>query len=73
MPFPRNGVAYCIPGEAEVTVKYDGQTYADVQEPMAQFGVVYGLVPNSFTDKKAPIYVVFDPATGAILEQGPAE
>ena len=73
LPFPRNGVAYCIPGEAEVTVKYDGQTYADVQEPMAQFGVVYGLAPNSFTDKKAPIYVVFDPATGAILEQGPAE
>ena len=38
-----------------------------------QFGVVYGLAPNAFTDRKAPIFVIFDPATGAIVTQGPAE
>lgn len=73
LPFPKNGLAYCIPGTAQVTVTCDGQTYFERDEPMAQFGVVYGLAPNSFTDKKAPIFVTFDPATGAILTQGPAQ
>lgn len=70
--FPKNGFAYCIPGMASVAVSYDGRTYADRDEEFAQFGVVYGLNPNSFTNRKAPLYVVFDPATGAILEQGVA-
>lgn len=73
LPFPKNGLAYRIPGTALVTVTYDGRTYFERDESMAQFGVVYGLAPNSFTDKKAPIFVIFDPATGAILTQGPAE
>ena len=73
LPFPKNGLAYCIPGTAQVTVTCDEQTYFERDEPMAQFGVVYGLAPNSFTDKKAPIFVTFDPATGAILTQGPAQ
>lgn len=70
---PKNGVAYCIPGTALVTVTCNGKVYAERDEEMAQFGVVYGLSPNAFTDKKAPIYVIFDPATGAIVTQGPAE
>ena len=70
---PKNGVAYCIPGTALVTISCNGQVYAERDEEMAQFGVVYGLAPNSFTDKKAPIFVIFDPATGAIATQGPAE
>ncbi|MDE6627792.1 MAG: DUF4831 family protein [Muribaculaceae bacterium] len=73
LPFPKNGLAYRIPGTALITVTYDGDTYFEREEPMAQFGVVYGLAPNSFTDKKAPIFVIFDPATGAILTQGPAQ
>jgi len=72
LAFPRNGFAYCIPGMASVAVSYDGRTYVDRDEMFAQFGVVYGLNPNSFTDRKAPLYVVFDPATGAIVEQGTA-
>lgn len=72
LPFPKNGLAYCIPGTARVKVTFDGRTYFDADKEMAQFGVVYGLAPNSFTDRKAPIFVIFDPTTGAIASQGPA-
>lgn len=72
LEFPKNGFAYCIPGTADVTVSYDDRTYFSRSEQFAQFGVVYGLAPNSFTDKKAPIYIILDPATGAIREQGAA-
>lgn len=71
LPFPKNGLAYCIPGTARIKVTFDGRTYFDADKEMAQFGVVYGLAPNSFTDRKAPIFVIFDPATGAIAKQGP--
>lgn len=70
---PKNGVAYCIPGTALVTVTCAGEVFAERDEEFAQFGVVYGLAPNAFTDRKAPIFVIFDPATGAIVTQGPAE
>lgn len=52
LEFPKNGFAYCIPGTADVTVSYDDRTYFSRSEQFAQFGVVYGLAPNSFTDKK---------------------
>ena len=73
LTFPKNGLAYCIPGTAEVNITYRGDAYFEDDEEMAQFGVVYGLAPNSFTDRKAPIYVIFNPATGAIASQGPAQ
>lgn len=72
LTFPKNGIPYCIPGEIKVSVVYDGKTYATDQLATSQTGIVYGLAPNSFTDKKAPIYVIYDPATGGILRQGPA-
>ncbi len=72
LPMPKGGVPYCIPGEAQVTVSCDGEVFAERDEEMSQFGVVYGLAPNSFTDRKAPIYVIYNPATGAISAQGPA-
>ena len=55
-----------------MSITYRGDVYFENDEEMAQFGIVYGLAPNSFTDRKAPIYVIFDPATGAISSQGPA-
>lgn len=73
LPFPKNGLAYRIPGQATVTVTADGRTYAERSIPLAQAGMVYGLNANSFTDKKAPIYIILDPTTGALLEQGPAQ
>ena len=39
---------------------------------VADYGVVFGLDPNIFTDKKAPAYATFMPSTGAITELGVA-
>ncbi|MDE6261942.1 MAG: DUF4831 family protein, partial [Muribaculaceae bacterium] len=36
----------------------------------AQAGVIYGLDPSIFTDKKNPAYVIFDTTTGGIRELG---
>ena len=72
LPFPKNGVPYAIPGQLSATVSYDGQEIASRTINVSQLGLVYGLAPNSFTNKKAPIFVLFDPTTGAILRQGPA-
>lgn len=70
LTFPKNGFAYCIPGKATVEVTFNGQVLADESVNVAQAGIVYGLAPNSFTDKKAPMYLIFDPATGAAVEIG---
>lgn len=70
IPFPKNGFAYCIPGKVQLTIEYGGETFVDRRFDMGQFGIVYGLNPNSFTDKKAPIYLIFDPTTGAASEIG---
>lgn len=72
IPFPKNGFAYCIPGKAQVKITFDGKTMVDKRIELAQSGVVYGLNPNSFTDKKEPIYLIFDPTTGAAAEIGSA-
>lgn len=71
LPFPKGGFAYCIPGKALVKISYDGHTLADKSVDIAQFGLVYGLAPGLFTDKKAPMYLIMDPATGAVRELGP--
>lgn len=73
VPFPKNGVAYCIPGKAEVTISYDGKDYFSRRMPFAQFGVDYGMDPSSFTNKKSPVGIKFDSATGAIVETVPAQ
>lgn len=70
LTFPKNGFAYCIPGKANVEIIMDGHDLAKSTLSIAQAGVIYGLAPNSFTDKKAPMYLIFDPATGAAVEIG---
>lgn len=72
LPFPKGGVAYVIPGRAQVTVTASGKELARKDVELAQSGVVYGMAPSNFTDKKAPVYLLFDPATGAAAEVGPA-
>ena len=78
-PFPRGGVAYRIPGTANVSVSYDGRTLAEGTFDVAQYGVVYGLDPSMFTAKKAsfgtknsPSYLHFNPLTGAVSRIGVA-
>lgn len=68
--FPKNGIAYCIPGSAQASIDFKGRTFCRLSLSLAQAGVVYGLDPSIFTDKKAPAYVIFDPTTGGIRELG---
>ena len=68
--FPKEGVAYRIPGAADVAVVYNGHKIVSTTIPVAQYGVVFGLDPSLFTAKKAPAYLNFDPSTGAIVELG---
>ena len=70
LTFPKGGLAYCIPGKAQVTVSYEGQPLAQTTLNMAQAGIVYGIAPNSFTAKKGAAYMIFDPSTGAAVEIG---
>lgn len=69
--FPKGGVAYRVPGTAQVSIDYDGATVATAEVPLAQLGVVFGLNPSLFYDKKAPYKLIFDPATGGVLELEP--
>lgn len=68
--FPKGGVAYRIPGSAEVTIEYEGKIIARKTINVAQYGEVFGVDPSLFTNKKAPSYARFDPMTGALLEIG---
>lgn len=71
LTFPKNGVAYCIPGRAEVTVEYDNRKVTSAEFNVAQLGVVYGMAPTSFTDKKNPVGIVLDPTSGALVRTLP--
>ena len=69
--FPKEGLAYRIPGQANVSVSYDGHTLASLEmAEVAQYGVVFGIDPGLFTDKKAPSYLLFNPLTGGVRELG---
>lgn len=67
---PKDAVAYCVPGAAQVTLTYQGKKLFSGEFDMAQFGFVFGLNPAVFSDRKEPSYAVFDPATGALKEIG---
>lgn len=71
--FPKGGLAYNIPGIATVTVYYHDRRVASEEIRLSQAGVVFGLDPSLFTDKKAPSKLQLDPVTGAILLLGPAD
>ncbi len=68
--FPEGGVAYCIPGTASVKISFRGNTVWEGSVDAAQYGIVFGLDPKIFSDKKAPAYLIFNPVTGAIRELG---
>ena len=67
---PKNAVIYTIPGSAQVSISTLGKKMYDKEIRMAQFGMVFGLDPLLFTDKKEPSFAVFDPVTGGLVEIG---
>lgn len=69
--FPKGGVAYRIPGEAAVTISFEGKRLYSNDFEIAQAGTVFGLDPSLFTDKKAPSAAIFNPVSGAIVELKP--
>ncbi|MCM1377500.1 MAG: DUF4831 family protein [Clostridium sp.] len=68
--YPRDGVAYVIPGAAEISMTYKGVEIYSGDFEMAQYGAVFGLSPQLFTSKKEPSYVIFSDVTGGIVEIG---
>lgn len=70
---PKDAVAYNVPGTANITLTFKGKTLFKEEFEMSQFGVVFGLNPILFSDKKSPSYAIFDPATGALKELGIAK
>lgn len=68
--FPKGGVAYRIPGTAQVSVSYDGDVLTEGTYDVAQYGVVFGLDPTLFTAKKSASYLRFNPLTGGVRELG---
>lgn len=67
---PKDAVMYCIPGFADLSLYYENKNIFSKEFPMSQFGLIYGLNPSIFTDKKEPSYAVFDSTTGALKELG---
>lgn len=67
---PKDAVSYCVPGIARISFTLKGRELFSDEFELAQFGVVFGLNPLLFSDKKEPAYAIFDPATGALKEIG---
>lgn len=67
---PKDAVRYVIPGTAEVDLRFNGKSLWSDETNFAQYGIIFGLNPSLFTDKKEPSYATFDPATGAVRKIG---
>lgn len=67
---PKDAVMYCIPGSASLSLALNNTNLYSQDYPMSQFGMIFGLNPSIFTDKKEPSYAVFNPTTGALIELG---
>lgn len=68
--FPKGGLAYCIPSTGLISTEFMGHPTGSKEIEIPQYGIVFGLDPNLFTDKKAPAYAIFNPLTGALVEIG---
>ena len=67
---PKDGVAYTIPGTAQLTITCDGAQLLSGEYEVAQLGSTYFLDPKLFTDKKKPAFATFNPLTGGLREVG---
>lgn len=69
--FPKGGVAYNIPGAAEITVSFGGKVMGTKTVDLAQLGTTFGIDPDLFTHKKSPMQATFSAVTGALLSLEP--
>ncbi|MCH5239020.1 MAG: DUF4831 family protein [Muribaculaceae bacterium] len=68
---PKDAVIYRIPSTVEISINLGGKNQLFKKEiQMGQFGMLFGLNPSIFTDKKEPSYAIFNPTTGAVEEIG---
>lgn len=68
--YPKDGVAYVIPGTANISLTCGGRTLWQGDVECSQFGSVFGLQPSLFSDRKGRSFATFNPATGALLQIG---
>lgn len=61
-----NGLAYCVPGKASVSLLQGLDCLISGEYSMGQFGHVEFLPSSQFTDKKRPCSAQFNPQTGSI-------
>ena len=61
-----NGLAYCVPGKASVSLLHGLDCLISGEYSMGQFGHVEFLPSSQFTDKKRPCSAQFNPQTGSI-------
>lgn len=61
------GVAYNLPGKAQVTLVHNNKKLFDDQLSITQFGTVEYLAPVLF-NKNSTIKVLFDTATGGLIK-----
>ena len=62
------GIAYIVPGKAEIAISSGNKVIKQQEMQFAQFGEVVQFPTNMFDDKKAPAKAQFNPETGAALE-----
>lgn len=73
LSMPKGAVAYRVPGQATITIEYDDRPVATQSVDVAQLGIVHGLDPKVFNNKKAPAFLIFNPLTGAVETLGTKE
>ena len=62
-----------VPRRGNVSLNLSRQETFNKEFEISQFGIVFGLNPSVFSDRKESPYAVFDPSTGALKEIGPAK
>lgn len=69
---PKEGVAYNIPGTMQLSLTFNGAQIYSAQFETSQFGNTFFLDSKIFSDKKNPVFVIFNPTTGGIRQIGTA-
>jgi len=60
------GIAYNMPGRAQITLSDGNKTLINIEYPVTQFGTLEYLAPTLF-NKKSTVSVEFDPVTGGLI------